>query len=175
MNNNATAILDAAERRIRMGGFDGFSFRDIAADVSLRSSSVHYHFPTKDNLTAAVIRRYTEWVSETIEQEFKKDPDPIRVWTRIFRGTVYSEDRMCPATVLGAASLALPVEVSAEVKGFFQMCLDKLAAQGLSARAAAEFLSTLIGALVTNNALGDPTLYDLATGGLKDDRSAAIA
>ena len=38
----------------------GFSFRELAADVGVKSSSVHYHFPTKEALAAAVIRRWAE-------------------------------------------------------------------------------------------------------------------
>lgn len=49
MNEIVAAIMDAAERRMRIGGFNGFSFREIAADVGVKSSSVHYHFPTKEN------------------------------------------------------------------------------------------------------------------------------
>jgi TetR/AcrR family transcriptional regulator, transcriptional repressor for nem operon len=163
MTDAAVAIMDAAERRIRLGGFNGFSFREIAADVGIKSSSVHYHFPTKENLAAAVIQRYTDEVAELIEQELAKDPDPIRVWTRAFRGTLHSTERMCPCTVLGAASLDLPREVAAEVKRFFQMCLDKLIARGLPSNSAAEVLSTITGAMVVANALGDMTAYDRAT------------
>ena len=60
MSDVNTAILDAAEARMRLGGFNGFSFRGIAADVGVKSSSVHYHFPTKETLAAAVIHRYTD-------------------------------------------------------------------------------------------------------------------
>jgi AcrR family transcriptional regulator len=60
MSDVNTAILNAAEARMRLGGFNGFSFRDIAADVGVKSSSVHYHFPTKETLAAAVIHRYTD-------------------------------------------------------------------------------------------------------------------
>ena len=35
-----TAIMDAAERRMQLGGFGGFSFREIAADVGIKSSMV---------------------------------------------------------------------------------------------------------------------------------------
>jgi TetR/AcrR family transcriptional regulator, transcriptional repressor for nem operon len=41
------------------------------------------------------------------------------------------------------------------VKGFFKMCLDKLIAEGLSASDAAKFLSTITGALLIANTLGD--------------------
>jgi TetR/AcrR family transcriptional repressor of nem operon len=55
------------------------------------------------------------------------------------------------------------------------MCLDKLKAQGLSAGAAAEFLSTITGALVVANALGDVAAYDRATRDLLRERKAALA
>jgi TetR/AcrR family transcriptional repressor of nem operon len=60
----------------------------------------------------------------------------------------------------------LPPEVSREVKGFFKMCLDILTAEGLSESSAAEFLSTITGALVVANALGDTGAYDRATSDL---------
>jgi TetR/AcrR family transcriptional repressor of nem operon len=60
MTEMRNAILDAAEARIRRGGYSGFSFREIAVDVGVKSSSVHYHFPTKEMLAAAVARRYTD-------------------------------------------------------------------------------------------------------------------
>lgn len=175
MSDMKTAIMDAAERRMRAGGFGGFSFREIAADVGIKSSSVHYHFPTKDDLAAAVIRRWAEHTSEGIDQEFEKDPDPVRVWTKTFRGTAFSELHMCPCTVLGASSYDLPEQVAMEVKQFFKMCQDKLVAEGLSPRKASEFLSTLVGAMVVANALRDTAEYDRATNAALQKREASVA
>jgi TetR/AcrR family transcriptional repressor of nem operon len=166
MKDIKTAIMDAAERRMQAGGFGGFSFREIASDVGVKSSSVHYHFPTKENLAAAVIRRWTEDTAKAIEKELEKNGNPVQVWTKAFRGTAMSKGRMCPCTVLGAASRDLPREVAVEVKGFFKMCLEKLIAEGLSAAKAAELLSTITGALVVANALGDASAYDRATSDL---------
>ncbi len=163
MGDVATAIMDAAERRMRIGGFNGFSFREIAADVGVKSSSVHYHFPTKEKLAAAVIHRYTDEVADIIDQKLATDPDPVKVWTRAFRGTLHSDERMCPCAVLGAGALDLPPELAAEVKRFFKMCLDKLVAGGLSANSAAELLATITGAMVVANALNDIGIYDRAT------------
>ncbi len=160
MTDIETAIMDAAERRMQLGGFGGFSFREIATDVGIKSSSVHYHFPTKENLAAAVIRRWGEETSKYIDEEFAKDPDPVRVWTKAFRGTAVSDGHMCPCTVLGAASQDLPPEVSRE---------------GLSASNAAEFLSTITGALVVANALGDTAAYDQATSDLMRLQKAPVA
>src|ERR1700676_80825 len=137
MSDVKTAIIDAAERRMQLGGFGGFSFREIAADVGIKSSSVHYHFPTKDELAAAVIRRWAEYTSELVDKELERDRDPVRVWTKAFRGTAYSKAHMCPCTVLGAASQDLPEPVAKEVKGFFNICQGKLVAEELSPRKSA--------------------------------------
>lgn len=40
-------ILAAAEKRVRHVGYNAVSFRDLAADVGVKSSSVHYHFLKK--------------------------------------------------------------------------------------------------------------------------------
>jgi TetR/AcrR family transcriptional regulator, transcriptional repressor for nem operon len=163
MSEVADAIMDAAERRMRIGGFSGFSFREIASDVGVKSSSVHYHFPTKEKLAAAVVHRYTNEVAELIDRESEHNEDTIKVWTRAFRGSLSSDKRMCPCAVLGAAALHLPAEVALEVKRFFTMCIDKLVEGGLSRNSAAEFLSTITGALVVANALNDASAYDRAT------------
>jgi TetR/AcrR family transcriptional repressor of nem operon len=162
-----TEIMDAAERRIQAGGFGGFSFRELAEDVGIKSSSVHYHFPTKEDLTAAVVRRWSDHTSQAIDHALQKDSDPVRAWTRAFRGVAHSKAHMCPCTVLGAAAQDLPDQVASEVKAFFGMCRSKLVSQGLSPTKAAEFLSTIAGALVLANALRDPSEYDRATSGLQ--------
>jgi TetR/AcrR family transcriptional regulator, transcriptional repressor for nem operon len=51
-------LLDATERRMRAGGYHAVSFRDVAADVGIRSASVHHHFPQKADLGTALVRRY---------------------------------------------------------------------------------------------------------------------
>jgi TetR/AcrR family transcriptional repressor of nem operon len=173
MSDVAAAIMDAAERRMRRGGFNGFSFREIAADVGVKSSSVHYHFPTKDDLAAAVVKRYTAETAELIERELGKENNPIKVWVKAFRGTLHSQDRMCPCAVLGASSQDLPPEVAAEVKRFFKMCHDKLVEEGLPPDEASQLLSTITGALVVANAVNDFSVYDNATREFTRSRKSA--
>jgi TetR/AcrR family transcriptional regulator, transcriptional repressor for nem operon len=163
MNDIANAIMDAAERRMRSGGFNGFSFREIAEDVGVKSSSVHYHFPTKEKLAAAVVRRYADRLGAAIDEELASGADPYDVLSSSFRETVHSANRMCPITVLGAGALDLPEEVAIEVQRFFRMCLDKLTGRGLSENEAAELLATITGAMVVSAALGDLEAFDRAT------------
>jgi TetR/AcrR family transcriptional repressor of nem operon len=86
-----------------------------------------------------------------------------------------SKARMCPCTVLGAASQDLPDEVSKEVKVFFKMCLEKLVSQGLSPGNASEVLATIIGALVVANALSDTAAFDAATDEMVQQRDSLAA
>jgi TetR/AcrR family transcriptional regulator, transcriptional repressor for nem operon len=170
-----TQILDTAEKRIRIAGFNGFSFRDIAADVGVKSSSVHYHFPTKETLAAAVIHRYTQMVSSKIDEAFAIDPDPIAVWTRAFRGTITSSDRMCPCTVLGAVALDLPQEVVAEIRAFFNMCRQKMVAQGLAPEQADKLLAIAVGGQLVSHVLGDLSVFDHAMEISSRESPAAVA
>jgi TetR/AcrR family transcriptional repressor of nem operon len=118
MSAVANAIMDAAERRIRCGGFSGFSFREIAADVGVKSSSVHYHFPTKEALASAVVHRYTDRVATFVGKEIATGQEPVTVWTRIFRSSLQANDGMCLGGILGAGARDLPPEVAAEVRRF---------------------------------------------------------
>jgi len=175
MSDMKTAIMDAAERRIQAGGFGGFSFREIAADVGIKSSSVHYHFPTKEDLGAEVVSRWAGRALKHVDEIFEKDPDPVRAWTKLFRGTAFSRDHICPCTVLAASSHDLPEKVAMEVKRFFKQCHEKLVDQGLSEAKAAEVFSTLVGALVVANALRDAAEYDRATKSLQQKREVVAA
>jgi TetR/AcrR family transcriptional repressor of nem operon len=109
------------------------------------------------------VRRYTDRLGERINAGLADGADPYEVLSSAFRNTVYSADRMCPITVLGAGSLDLPGEVYAEVRRFFKMCVDKLIGGGLSQDAATELLATITGAMVVATALDDFTAYDRAT------------
>jgi TetR/AcrR family transcriptional repressor of nem operon len=174
MSDVATAIMDAAEQRMRVGGFNGFSFREVAADVGIKSSSVHYHFPTKERLAAAVVQRYTTAALAQVAGSAEEYPDPVTRWTRTFRSTL-TDRSMCPCIVLGAAALDLPPEVSVEVRHFYKSCLDAMMRDGLSEDAASEILATITGAMVVANALHDVNAYDRATGDHGRERAALAA
>jgi TetR/AcrR family transcriptional repressor of nem operon len=175
MNDIKTAIMDSAEKWIRMGGYAAFSFRDVAADVGIRSSSVHYHFPTKENLAVAVIRRYTDGLMEALDQELSKQPDAFIAWTTVFGLTLNSTPHMCPGTVLGSSAQDLPALVAIEVKRFFALNKAKMMASGLTETESSKLLSTLIGAIVVANALDDASEYDRATDGNSAPKVAAAA
>ena len=175
MSDICNSIMDAAEKRIRKAGFNGFSFREIAADVGIKSSSVHYHFPTKEKLAAAVIRRYTKDVSNHIDELFVNERDPVRLWTTAFRTTIHSAEKMCPCSVLGATAYDLPEEVATAVKGFFQMCRDKMVEQGMTIENADFLIAASIGAQVISVAMQDTSTFDHVVAELMRARDHVVA
>lgn len=166
-NATADAILDAAEKRIRQAGYNGFSFRDIAADTGVKSSSVHYHFATKEKLAAAVARRYTDHFLQAVEQQLSQSKDIIQAWRKTFRTALQQDGRMCLCGAMGVTSLDLAVEVRDEVKRFFLLGIDNLIKNGLSRTAAVQVLATLEGAMLTANVLEDPSVFEKGTSALK--------
>ncbi|HJT14927.1 MAG TPA: helix-turn-helix domain-containing protein, partial [Dongiaceae bacterium] len=51
-------ILDVAQGLIQQRGYNGFSYRDIADEVGIRAPTIHYYFPAKADLAAALVDRY---------------------------------------------------------------------------------------------------------------------
>ncbi|MFF2479704.1 TetR/AcrR family transcriptional regulator [Paenibacillus sp. NPDC058071] len=56
--NTAEVILDTAQSIVQEHGFNGFSYAHIAKQVGIRTASIHYYFPNKEDLGEALIERY---------------------------------------------------------------------------------------------------------------------
>jgi TetR/AcrR family transcriptional regulator, transcriptional repressor for nem operon len=173
------AILDSAERRMRHGGFHGCSFREIASDVGVKSSSVHYHFNTKADLGAAVVARYEARVLALIG-----DPDDQRslaskleAMRAAFRGGLARGDGMCLCGVLATESRSLPQAVGAAARHYFNACNAWLrrayACTGVAdpERRALQATALLQGAMLQAIALDDAAAFDAASQELPGLRS----
>ncbi len=166
MSETATAIIDAAERRIRAFGYHGFSFREIAADTGVKSSSVHYHFPTKEALAAAVARRYTLRFAEAVEAEMAAGYAVKAAWQKCFRQSLRHDGKMCLCGALAVTSHDLSDEVTREVRAFFEQGLAQLTSAGLTIDAANQLLAQLEGAMLLATILNDFDAFDRATVGI---------
>ena len=104
MSETADAIMDAAARRIRTAGYNGFSFREINTDVGVKSASAHCHFATKESLAPSVARRYTERLMSSVDQDIAEGRELIEAWTLAFRRALQDDEQMYLCGALGAAS-----------------------------------------------------------------------
>lgn len=167
MSETVEAIMDSAERRIRSGGYGGFSFRDLAADVGIKSASIHYHFPTKGALVAAVARRYNDRVAQAVDDEIAAGTSVVGAWRAVFRGALVEGPAMCLAGSLGAISSELTPQVTHEVRRFFDRGVESLMAGGLTRNDATRVFATLEGAILIASARNDASIFDAATAHLE--------
>ncbi|MDD7973487.1 TetR/AcrR family transcriptional regulator [Roseinatronobacter alkalisoli] len=163
MSDTVEAIMDATERRIRAAGYSGFSFREVAADVGVKSASVYYHFPTKSALAAAVARRYNARAVEAADAAVLAGQDVVQAWKAIFRRALDDGAKMCLCGSLGATVPDLSPEVVNEVKGFFEAGVASLIAGGLTEQRATQVFATLEGAILMASVHGDAGIFERAT------------
>jgi TetR/AcrR family transcriptional regulator, transcriptional repressor for nem operon len=172
MPNCSEAILDAAERRIRTHGYNGFSFRDVASDVGIKSASVHYHFATKPALAASVARRYRLRFAEAVAAEELSGADRITAWRRVFRRALEHDGLMCLCGVLASGGAALPEAVTRESRQFFEEGAAALASATGGGPQAAAIMAQLEGAMLVAQAFGDIAMFDVATATLGQPQPA---
>lgn len=130
MSETKEAILAAARSRAQAHGYTGLNFRDLADDVGIKSATLHYHFPTKADLGAAVARRYREDSAAGLEKIWEKAKDPaafLKRYPAVFRKALEDGNRMCMCGHMAAEYDELPDEVKVEVKGFADDHIDWLA------------------------------------------------
>ncbi|MBT0959413.1 TetR/AcrR family transcriptional regulator [Alphaproteobacteria bacterium KMM 3653] len=172
MSETATLILDSAERTARQGGFNSFSFRDIAAEIGIKSASVHYHFPTKEALGEALAERYTErFLAALGEPEAQAPQDMLRRYVALYGSALKEDGLMCLCGMFGAEIAHLPDGVARKTRAFFERNMAWLqavyAADGLAEGAAfqraAHMIATLEGAMILARSMGEDRLFDTVT------------
>ena len=55
MQETKDRIIGLADTLIKTKGFNAFSYKDISDPLAIRNAAIHYHFPVKADLGAAVI------------------------------------------------------------------------------------------------------------------------
>lgn len=171
-SNTADLILDQAETLIQTRGYSAFSYHDIAVALGVTKASIHYHFPSKSDLGAAVIDRYAERMRAALA-ELSANPEISSLQLLDFYASPYlafaeTPDRICLAAALAGEIMALPPEVRGHVQRFFlehQAWLEEIIARGAArselvlrdspAATARMAFGALQGALIVKRTTGD--------------------
>jgi TetR/AcrR family transcriptional repressor of nem operon len=190
IRSKSDQILDSAESMIRLGGFHAFSFRDIAREVGLKSASVHYHFPTKEDLGAAVMKRYGVRSMAALEELKTERPDDwefcVRGLANLFIQALERDGKLCLCGMLAAEAAMLPTAVVVEVTDYVEkniMWLECVLLDGSwtteqaeARRGANMIFATLEGAMVIALLTGkDATLEDVQNLMIQSMRAKAMA
>ncbi len=122
-----TALLDFAEQAARSRGFDGFSYADLAEAVGIRKASIHYHFPTKAGLSAALMDRYRDTISKAcveIVDANEKAAHRLLGLIALYRSALNDGKMLCLCVSLTTSHQSLSEEVNAKISDFRAMMVD---------------------------------------------------
>ncbi len=174
----AEKVLDVAQALIQTRGYNGFSFRDIAAAVGIRSASIHYYYPSKTDLGLALVARYHDAFAAELAEIEARHPSAakrLKAFIGLFRRTL-ADNRLCLCGMLGAERDSLPGPINTQVRDFFALCeawLVEVLKQGRSVgeiefrgppQAMADHLLALLeGAMLVARSLEDLERFDKAT------------
>ena len=173
----AMAVLDVAEQLVQTRGYNGFSYADIAAQLGVTKASLHYHFPSKEDLGRALIERYCAAFDAALDgiDRHASDPgDKLRHYAEIYE-TVLSSGRLCLCGMLAAEHTTLPASMQKGLTRFFdanERWLTAVLGEGLRTgvfrfsdstnERARVLLGALEGAMLVARSYGDPRRFHAA-------------
>src|ERR1700722_14412594 len=171
-SSSREAILAAAKRAAQARGYNGLNFRDLADEVGIKGGRIHYHLPSKDDLRAAVGRRYWEDTASGREAMVAETRDPVRCvlqYPEVFRKALATGNRMCLCSFMAAEYDDLTEAVKREVQTFGDVNVGWLsrllsAAAVVSARESKQraraVFAAVAGAQLIARSRSDIALYD---------------
>lgn len=112
-------ILDLADALLLEKGFNGFSYKHIAEQLDVKNAAIHYHFPAKSDLGAALVGRYRQQFRAWADQQEASQRSPTEKLNGFFGIVlVYLRHgrKVCPRGMLEAEFNVLPVPVQAELQ-----------------------------------------------------------
>ena len=171
-------LLDHAETFARRRGFDAFSFADLESAVGIRKASIHYHFPTKGDLSTALLQRYTDVFSDRL-QEIGKSHDTagarLLAFVDLYRQALDGGRSTCLCVALSITQAALPEDsraaldrfhdiVAAWLEQVFRLAQSDGTISGVTeARSEARgALAQVEGAQIAGRAAQDPARFEAA-------------
>jgi len=116
-------ILDCAQGLIQTRGYNGFSFRDIAGDIGIKSASIHYYYPGKTDLAVAVASKYRAdfmEATQSIAASSKPAHEILSAYASLFEVTLKSENKLCLCGMLASEVNSVDPELRVEISGFFK-------------------------------------------------------
>lgn len=127
-----TQILDAAQQLIQRLGPNAMSYQDISEAVGIRKASIHYYFPSKEDLLDALLERYSAYFLALVDDIVASEASAaakLKRYVGIFEATLRDgdDDRACLCGMLGAELATLGAASVKKVRSFYLANQEKLA------------------------------------------------
>jgi len=122
VHRTPTRILDAAERIVQTRGFNAFSYGDVAAELSITTAALHYHYPRKTELGTALIARYSSRLAsrlEALDEAGASAKSKVDGYVEI-QAEALAQGKLCLCSMLAAEYLTLSADMQAAVRDFFE-------------------------------------------------------
>jgi TetR/AcrR family transcriptional repressor of nem operon len=131
IENSKRTIMNMAEALLQDKGFNGFSYAHIATELGVKNAAIHYHFPTKEALGIAVVKRYRDRFQLWINNSRIKNLSPEKKLDWFF--SIYSDMRadkgkVCLVGSMEAEFNSIPDGLREEVEGLHKELLRWLEA-----------------------------------------------
>ena len=120
--DTVTKILNYAQQLIIERGVNAFSYRDISEEVGIKTASIHYHFPTKDDLCLAVTQRFTKSFTDqlaSLANSTESGINRINSYGKILINAYDDGRGFCLCASLATDEASLSEDISKVVKDFF--------------------------------------------------------
>ncbi|WP_373228738.1 TetR/AcrR family transcriptional regulator [Cohnella sp.] len=179
--NTAELILDTAQSIVQDVGFNGFSYSHIAEKVGIRTASIHYYFPSKEDLGEALIVRYRKSFISAIDQidsETQNNLEKFRKFILIYKAPV-QECCTCMGVMFATDLATLSSKVQEGLAHLFTANLEWLERvldqgrrnghlnfEGAANVRAHQFLASLQGAQLLAKSFRDLSRFDMIADGL---------
>jgi len=180
VSSTADDILACARTLIIAGGYNGFSYADVAEVVGIRKPSIHHHFASKVDLVRTLVARYREEAQAGLAALERNIPDAreqlenyVAYWERCITDATAP---FCVCALLASELPILPEEVALEVRAHFRFLASwltsvmergkrkgRLKISGPARVEAEGFMATIHGAMLSARASGDPKMFGVIT------------
>ncbi|KAF6560061.1 TetR/AcrR family transcriptional regulator [Paenibacillus sp. EKM202P] len=120
--NTVQEIMDIGLTLVQERGYNGFSYADIAEAIGIRKASIHYHFPSKQDLVQAVLNRYRREFMDKLQQ-INDQPlswrQKIQSFFLLYREPLENNTKLCLCSMMAAELNSFPIEIRDELNLFF--------------------------------------------------------
>lgn len=185
VSNTSDDILACARTLIIAGGYNGFSYADVAEVVGIRKPTIHHHFPSKADLVRTLVSQYREEAVAGIahlERQTSDALEQLRSYTGYWAACIRdASSPFCICALLASELAVLPPEVAFEVRAHFRSVsawltsvlergqrAGKLTFKGPPRIEAETFMATVHGAMLSARAYGDPEIFRAVTTSMID-------
>lgn len=175
VNSTRDLILDSAQALAQTRGVNAFSYADIAAELCVKKASIHYHFPSKQDLEVELLERYrSTFMAELrkIASTIKGSVEKLEHYAQMYTNTLRN-DRICLGGMMASDVSTLPEQLTPSLVSFFEEQVDWLAKvmdagkkagelnfSGTAEAQATVFLASLQGGLLMANAMGNEEVFE---------------